>query len=140
MFFAVAWNHALPLLNNNSPFGTYYGVVMVFNTWYVFPYFFNIFNVLINVIVSVLILGYAYNPGGLPRIPVWLFYVRLLSDCTGHSFESKMIEADFSQGNLAGVLGLVSMTVPILPSYLALYLMTFRNKIKSPVNALRGFK
>jgi len=126
LFFAIAVNNALQLLNNGSPIGVYYHTTIVFSNWFIIPYFLNILNSLITLIVCLFIFGYAFDVKNLSRAPQWLFYLRLLSDCTGHSYEFKMIQSGFYQGTLWGFIGLASLILPILPSYIAQWKMTFK--------------
>ena len=128
LYFAIVLNNAFLLLNKDSLLGVYYNTTIVFNPWYSLPYYLNILNALINCIVSLFIFGYAFNRQDLNRPPQWLFYVRLLSDCTGHTYELIMIQAGFYQSKLMGYIGLAALIVPILPSYLAHWRMTFNRK------------
>jgi len=61
-------------------------------------------------------------------MPLWLFYLRLFSDCTGHAYEFKIVQSGFSQSKLWGAVGLASLILPILPSYIAQWRMTFNKK------------
>jgi hypothetical protein len=128
LFFAIVLNNALQLLNKNSLFGIYYNTTIVFSSWFIIPYFLNILNALIACIVCIFIFGYAFDVQVLSKAPQWLFYARLLSDCTGHSYELKMIQASFSHGELWGFIGLASLVLPMLPSYLAQWRITFNQK------------
>jgi hypothetical protein len=130
LFFAIVLSNALQLLNKNSLFGVYYNTTIVFSNWFVVPYFLNILNSLIACIVSIFIFGYAFDVQVLSSAPPWLFYIRLLSDCTGHSYELKMVQSGFSHGKLWVFIGLTSLVLPILPSYIAQWKMTFIKKLK----------
>ena len=129
LFFAIVLSNSLQVLNMNSVFGVYYSTTIVFSTWFIIPYFLNILNALIACIVCLLIFGYAFNVPFLSRAPQWLFYLRLLSDCTGHSYELKMVQSGFSHGNFWGFVEIASLVLPILPSYIALWRMTFNKNI-----------
>lgn len=128
LFYLIVLSNALQLLNPNSISGIYYNTTIVFNTWYILPYFLNIFNALINCIVCVIIFAYAFDMQGLPAIPLWLFYVRIFSDCTGHSYDIKMVQSGFAQGKLFGFIGLASLILPVLPSYLIQWRLRFNHK------------
>lgn len=128
LLLAIVSSNALQLLNQNSLLEVYYNTTMAFSSWYAIPYFLNILNALIACIVCLFIFGYAFDVKSLSKTPPWLFYVRLLSDCTGHSYELKMIQSAFAQANLHGLIELASLIVPILPSYLAQWRMTFKTK------------
>lgn len=125
LFFAIVLSNALELLNKNSIIGVYYNTAMIFSNWFIIPYFLNILNTLINCIVCLYIFGYAFNTKGLTSAPSWLFYVRLLSDCVGHSYDMQTVQAGFYQGKLSGLLTIAALTFPIIPSYLAQWRMTF---------------
>jgi len=128
LFLAIVFNSAFQLLDKDSLFGVYYNTTIVFSKWYIFPYVLNILNSLIACTVCFFIFGYAFDLKALPSSPPWLFYLRLFSDCTGHSYEFKMVQSYFSQGELWGILGLASLILPILPSYLAQWRMTFSKR------------
>ena len=119
-------NNALQLLNKDSLIEIYYNTTIVFSPWHIIPYLLNILNALIACIVCVFIFGYAFDLQSLPEAPQWLFYVRLLSDGIGHSYEWQIVQSGFSQSKLTGFLGLASLILPILPSYLAQWRMTFK--------------
>lgn len=126
LFVAISLNSSLQILDKNSVWGVYYNTTIVFNDWYIIPYFLNILNTLIECIVCLFIFGYAFDVQALSRMPPWLFYVRLLSNCTGHTYQFKMIQASFSQGKIWGLIGLASLILPVLPSYIAQWRMTFK--------------
>ena len=125
LFFVIVLSNALQLFNKDSLFGVYYNTTIVFNKWYIVPYVLNILNALIGCVVFLFILGYALDLDYLTRAPQCLFYLRLLSDSTGHSYELKMAQSAFYQGKLLGLITLASLILPILPSYMALWRMTF---------------
>jgi hypothetical protein len=125
LFFVIVLNNALQLLNKDSLIGVYYNTTIVFSNWYIIPYFLNILNALIACIVCLLIFGYAFNVQILSRAPQWLLYLRLFCDCTGHSYELKIVQSWFSHGKLWGFVELATLVLPILPSYLAQWRMTF---------------
>jgi len=128
LFLVIMLSNASQIINKNSLLGIYYNTTIIFSNWFIIPYFLNILNALIGCLVWVFIFCYAFDVKGLNRAPQWLFYLRLLSDCTGHSYELKMIQSAFSQGKLWGFIGLASLILPILPSYLAFWRMTFDRK------------
>jgi len=125
LFFTLVLNSTLELLRPNSLLGIYYHTTIVFSAWHIIPYLLNILNALIACSVCLFIFGYSFDVPILSRAPVWLFYLRILSDCTGHSYEIKMIQSGFSQGKLIGFLGIATLIIPILPSYLVQWRMTF---------------
>ena len=126
IFFTIMLNNALQLLNKNSLLEVYYNTTIVFSNWHIIPFSLNILNALIACIVCVFIFGYAFDLQCLPEAPQWLFYVRLLCDGIGHSYEWQIVQSGFSQSKLTGFLGLASLILPILPSYLAQWRMTFK--------------
>jgi len=128
LFLAIVLSNAVQLLNKDSMIGVYYNTIIVFSNWYIIPYFLNILNALITSIVCLFIIGYAFDVKNFSTAPQWLFYARLLSDCTGHSYEVKMIQSGFAQGKYWGMIAIASMVLPILPSYLAQIRMTFKQK------------
>jgi hypothetical protein len=128
LFFVIVLSNALQLLNKNSVIGVYYNTAIIFSNWFIIPYFLNILCALINCIVCLFIFGYAFDVPGISRAPQWLFYVRILIDCIGHSYDLKTIQAGFYQGKLSGFLTLAALILPILPSYLAHWRMTFNRK------------
>jgi len=128
IFYIIVLNNALQLLNKDSLIEIYYNTTIVFSPWHIIPYLFNILNVLINAIVCIFVLGYAFDLKGLSKVPPSLFYALLLSDSVGHSYEWQIILSGFSQSKFSGFLGLASLTLPILPAYLALWRITFKQK------------
>ena len=128
VFYIIVLNNALQLLNKDSLIEIYYHTTIVFSPWHIIPYLLNILNALINAIVCIFVLGYAFDLKGLSRAPQLLFYARLLSDSIGHSYEWQIILSGFSQSKFAGFLGLASLILPLLPSYLALSRITFKQK------------
>jgi len=128
LFTFIVINSVIQLLNKNSVIGVYYNTTIVFNKWHIIPYFLNILNALINCIVCLYLFGYAFEIKNLARAPVWLFYVRLLLDCTGQTYGLKLLQSGFAQDNFYGLLGVASLVFPILPSYLAQWRMTFKHK------------
>jgi len=125
LFLTIVLNNALQLFDKNYTAEVYYHTTMIFNNWFIIPYLLNILNALLSGIVAVMILTFAYDIHPLPRLPAWLLYARILSDCTGHSYEWQIIQAGFTQNTLTGLLGLGSLIIPLLPSYLAQWRMTF---------------
>lgn len=128
LFLAIVLSSTLQVLNKDSLYGVYYNTTIAFSNWYAIPYFLNILNALIDCIVCLFIFGYAFDVKELSKAPRWLFYVRLFSDCTGHSYEFKMVQSGFTHGGLWGYIELASLVLPILPSYLAQWRMTFKQK------------
>jgi len=128
LFIFLAWSSALQLLNKDSVLGVYYNTTIVFSNWYIIPYFLNILSALIACIVGLFVLGYSFDVKGFSQMPLWLFYLRLFSDCTGHAYEFKIVQSGFSQSKLWGAVGLASLILPILPSYIAQWRMTFNKK------------
>jgi len=128
LFIAITLNSAIKVLDKDSVMGVYYNTTIIFSNWFIIPYFLNILNVLISCLIGAYLFGYAFDRPGLSRAPVWLFYVRLLSDFTGHTYELKVIQSSFSQDKLWGLIGIASLVLPILPSYLAQWRMSFKQK------------
>ena len=128
VFYIIVLNNALQLLNKDSLIEIYYHTTIVFSPWHIIPYLLNILNVIINAIVCIFVLAYAFDLKTLPQAPLSLFYARLLSDSVGHSYEWQIILSGFSQSKFAGFLGVASLTIPILPSYLALWRITYKQK------------
>ena len=130
LFLTIVLTDAIQLLDKDSLWGVYYNTTIVFSNWFIIPYFLNILNALIACIVCLYLFNYAFDLHILSQAPQWLFYLRLFSDCTGHSYEIKMIQAGFYQGKLLGFISLASLIIPILPSYLAHWRITFKLKQK----------
>jgi hypothetical protein len=128
LFLAIVSSNAAQLLDKDSVLGVYYNTMIVFSSWYIIPYFLNILNALINCMACAFIIGYAFNWQKLSSAPQWLFYARLLSDCTSRFYEAKMIQASFSQGRLWGCIGLASLIFPIIPSYYLLWRISLKHK------------
>jgi len=103
--------------------------MMAFNSWYIIPYLLNIINVFLSATACVLIFYYAFKKHVLYRAWYWLFYARLLSDFTGHSYAWQLIQIDITQGTLWGLLGVASLILPLFPSYLAQWRMTFNHHL-----------
>jgi len=125
LFFTLVASSTYHLINKDSVYLIYYKTTIIFSNWYVIPYFLNILNTLITGLVCLFIVGYAFDIPTLSRLPKWFFYLRILSDCTGHAFEWKMIQSGFAQGTLGGLISLTALILPILPSYIAQFKMTF---------------
>jgi len=125
LFLAIVLNDAIQILDKGSHLGVYYNTTIVFSNWFFIPYFLNLLSVLINGIACLFLFGYAYEIKKLSIAPQWLFYLRILCDCVGHTYGWQMIRSGFSQSKLAGFAGLASMILPILPSYLAQWRQTF---------------
>ena len=106
----------------------YYHTLSAFNNGYVAAYLLNILNILFNALAAILIFYYAFNSPILYKAPYWLFYARLLSDLTGHSFEWQLVQTSFAQGIFWGLLELAIMILPIVPSYIAHGCVTFTKK------------
>ena len=119
LFLAIVLNNGLALLNPNSPSALYYNTLIAFNRWYIMAYLFNILNLGLSIIAGILIFNYAFKIQILSKTPYWLFYMRLLSDLTGHSWEWQLIQANMTQEILWGLLALFSWILPIAPSYFA---------------------
>jgi len=128
LFFTSSLNNAVILLDKNSAFSIYYNITIIFSGWHTIPYFLNIFNVFIACLIALYIFAYAFDMPDLPSLPVWFFYVRLLSDIFGHSYEFKMVLSGFIQGKLIGLLAASTLVLPLFPSYLAQWRMTFNHK------------
>ena len=125
LFLAIIFYNSLQLLDKNALPSLYYSAMMAFNSWYMVPYLLNILNALLSAIVCILIFYYAFKKQILYKAPYWLFYARLLSDFTGHSYAWQLVHTAMTQGIFWGLLGLASLILPILPSYLAQWHMTF---------------
>ena len=128
LFLVITSSSALQLLDKNSFLGVYYNTTIVFSNWYIIPYILNILCILITCIVCLFIFGYAFDIKSIPRTPRWLFYVRILSECTGHAYEFKMIQSRFYQSKVWGFVGIATLILLILPSYIAQWRMTFKNQ------------
>ena len=128
IFYAIVISNAIQLLNKNSMLGVYYNTTIVFSGWYIVPYFMNILNGLIACIVCLFIYGYAFNIRGLTKAPLWLLFLRFLSESTGHSYEIKMIQSIIIQAKFLGFIAIASMILPIIPSYIAQWRLTFNQK------------
>lgn len=128
LFFAIALKNAVVLFNKASLFTIYYHITVVFNGWYIVPYLFNALNALLECIVAVFLFAYAFDLNFLLPAPMWLFYLRLLSDCFGHSFEWQMIQASLYQSKMIAAIGIASLIIPIIPSYMAQWRMSLSAK------------
>lgn len=128
LFSSIILSSALQLLDKNSFIEVYYNTTIVFSNWFIIPYLFNILNVFLGCIACIYIFFYAFDIQGLSRAPQWFFYLRLLSDCTGHSYGLKMVQSGFTQGELTGFIGLATLILPILPSYIIQWRITFKQK------------
>ncbi|MDE1921709.1 MAG: hypothetical protein KGI24_09775 [Candidatus Omnitrophica bacterium] len=128
LFFIMAVNDTLQLLNEKSSVWVFYHMTMAFSNRFAVFYALNLFNAMISGFVGVFILAYAFKMKDLPKLPVWLLCLRLFSDCTGHSYGWEIIKSGFSQGQLAGLTGVVVWALPIVPSYLIQWRMTFAQK------------
>lgn len=124
-FLSLCLNDLLLIINKNSILNVYYNTTMIFSAWYALPYFLNIFNVLLTVLIALFIFGYAFNQPDFSKLPAWIFYVRTLSDLTGHSYELKFVLSSFVQGKWFGLLTAFAIILPILPSYLIQWQITF---------------
>ena len=125
LFLLIVLNNGFLLLNKNSPLAIYYNTLLAFNHWYITAYLFNILNIILNTFVTVIIFNYAFNAQAPRKAPTWLFYARLFSEFTGHSFEWQLIQTGFAQGIFWGSLGLTVMLLPLVPSYLLQWRITF---------------
>jgi hypothetical protein len=128
LFFAIILNHGLELLNKDSPTSLYYNTLTAFNNWYLVPYLLHILNIALGLGISILIFNYAFNDRILFATPYWLFFLRLFCEFTGHSYDWQLIQTNFSQGYGWGFLGLATITFPLLPSYIAQWSITFKEK------------
>ena len=128
LFYFIVLSNAYQLLGKDALLSVYYNTAIVFSHWYIVPYFLNILNVLIACAVSFYIFGYAFDIEAISKAPIWLFYIRLLSELTGHSYEIKMLQAQFSHGNIWGYIILASLIFPIIPSFIAQWRMCFNKK------------
>lgn len=126
LFYIITLQATAQFLDQKSILVVYYNTAIVFSHWFIIPYFFNILSVLINCAICVFIFCYSSDVKGLFRMPSWLFYLRLLSDGAGHSFDTKTVQAGFAQGELLGFIDLFSLIVPVLPSYFIQWKMTFK--------------
>ncbi len=124
LFFILAEKSLLDLFNSHSQITVYYKTTIIFSNWLIAPYFFNIFDALLNLFVSLLIFAYAFDMQGLFKTTRWFLFVRLIADCLGHSYRMKIMQADFVQGNLPGLLGMLTVLLPVLPSYLIQWRMS----------------
>ncbi|MBF0504026.1 MAG: hypothetical protein HQL14_02875 [Candidatus Omnitrophica bacterium] len=128
LFLVTIFNNGLVLLNKNSPLSIYYHTMMAFNSWFIVPYLVNIINVLLSLIVAFYILNYAFKTDVVLRAPYWIFYARILSDLTGHSYTWQYIQSGLIQGGFWGWLGLASFIIPLAPSYIVQWHITCLHK------------
>lgn len=128
LFLTIILSIGSQLLDPNAIIGAYYNTTIVFSKWFAIPYLLNILNFLVSATVAVFLLGYAFDVQSLSRAPRWLFYLRVLSDCSGHNYEWQSVLAGFAQSKLAGSIALASLTIPLLPSYILQYKITFKKK------------
>jgi len=128
LFLLIVAGNAAQVLDKNSTFGVYYQTTLIFNHWYIIPYFLNIFNTLASCVVVLFIFGYAFDLSILSRAPVWFFYLWIFSNTVGHAYEFQMVHAAFYQSTWAGLVATASLFVPILPTYLALWRMSTPTK------------
>ena len=128
LFLVIVWSNLYQLFSKDSPFAVYYNTTIILSSWLAIPYFFNILNVLTACIVCLFVFAFAFDIRTMALVPVWFFYARILIDCVGHSYEFKMIQAGFTHGNSWGCIALASLILPVLPSYLALWKLTFKIK------------
>jgi hypothetical protein len=125
LFFTIVLSNALSLFSKASIVATYYHITVVFNSWFIIPYLFNALNALLACIACAYLFAYAFDINFLLPAPAWLFYLRLLSECFGHSFEWQMIQASFYQNKFLAIVGLASLIIPIIPSYIAQWRMSY---------------
>ena len=128
LFYLIVLSNVFQVFNKESVFGIYYTTTIVFSNWFILPYFLNILNTLISCIACLYVLGFAFDIKNFSQAPPWLFYIHLVGDCIGHSYEIKIIQAGFFQSKMAGFLALAYLTLPILPSYIVLWRMSIKQK------------
>jgi len=124
-FLALVSTNAGQFFDSDSMLTVYYHTTIIFNNWYTIPYILNILNAVLYCILCLFIFGYAYDINGISRLAPFYFFLRLLSDATGHTYELKIIQSSFAQSKLAGLVGLACLSLLVLPSYLVHWKMTF---------------
>ncbi|MDE2223244.1 MAG: hypothetical protein KGK03_09280 [Candidatus Omnitrophica bacterium] len=131
IFFLLAVNDASGIFDTQSSLNVYYHTAIILNSWFFLPFVLNVLNVLIECLVGILIFAYVFDVKDTPRLAPELFYIRLLTDLSGHAYSFEIIKSDFVQERLLGLVGLAILIMPVLPSYFIQWRMTFSHK-KAP--------
>ncbi len=114
------------LLHKDSPFRTYYTILIAINDHYILFLILNILSLFINLLAPLVVLLYACNIKKWLRFWQALLFVRLLLDLTGHNYDLQFIKSSFYQSFTYGLACIGVFTIPILPSYLAHYAYVFK--------------
>ena len=126
LFSFTSIGHAFVFFHPQSPAIVYYVTLMGFHKAYALLFLLNILAILVTAASNIPVLFYALQI----RLQLWqwLFYLRLLLDLTGHHYEWKFLQSIFTHDFTHGLVALGAWIFPLIPSYIAHYLYTFKNK------------
>ena len=82
----------------------------------------------INIACCPVLFLFAFNVSTDKRLWRWLFFMRIFTDLSGHSYEWKFIQSYFAQDPSMGLTVLGAFILPKIPSYIAHYQYAFKIK------------
>ena len=114
------------IFHKDSPFRTYYTILIALDQRYILFFILNILSMLLNLLIPFLIFLYACNIKKYLKFWKVLLFMRLILDLIGHNYELQFMKASFYQSFAYGLACIGVFTIPILPSYLAHVLYVFK--------------
>ncbi len=125
-FIVISLGNASSFLSPDSQARLYYDMMMKFYPYYTILFALNILNLVLTLLGAAIVFFYAFNIKHSFAMWRWVFIVRLLSDLAGHHYEWKFIQGAFVSSTFAGIIGIASLTVSVIPSYIAHYRYAFK--------------
>lgn len=117
----------------DSPSYIYYYFLKAFNPIFMWPYFFNCIQIVLNIVHLAPLVLYIYNTPFLSR-RFWqaLLIARLVFDLLGHSYEMQTLASFFHDNLFTFAYLLIQFAAPYIPSYIACYRYAFARSFNFP--------
>lgn len=133
---SIITHDIIDILSKKSSLFTYYTILIAFNKLYFIYFILNVFSLLINLFIPLVVFYYGFNLKYDLKFWKILFFLRIFSDLTGHYYDLQTIKASFSQSLNWGFITICFLTLPFAFSYIAHYQYVFgKPASKKPTSA-----
>ena len=122
---------AVNLFHPEGTANLYFFILRAFDSLFIFNYFMNVAQVLLDILYFVPLALYIYDKKFLsPEIWKSLFILRLFFDVAGHSYEWNTLISIFYADPIIGLIVLVESVSTYIPSYIVCYRYAFQGKTR----------
>ena len=121
----------------------YYHILIGYHSFFLIPYFLNLYSIFLNVLSCVAFYCFLYNKK-LSSKKFWrhVLFWRIITDLLGRSYETKFLTTIYLDDIHIFLLLVITLLSITIPSYIALYrytLMLNDHKSKNPISANNDF-